>query len=71
VVKNLPAYAGDVKDSGLIPGLGRSLGGGHGNPLRIFVWGIPWTEEPGRLWSIGFQEVGHDGSNLAHTRGTE
>ena len=31
VVKNLPANAGD---SGLIPGLGRSLGGGNGNPLQ-------------------------------------
>ena len=60
MVKNLPAYAGDVRDSGLIPGLGRSLGGGHGNPLFNFVWRIPKTEEPGGLWSIGFQEVGHD-----------
>ena len=34
VVKNLPPTAGDVKDSGLIPGSGRSPGGGHGNPLQ-------------------------------------
>ena len=34
VVKNLPANAEDVRDTGLIPGLGRSLGGGHGNPLQ-------------------------------------
>ena len=33
VVKNLPASAGDVRVSGLIPGSGRSPGGGHGNPL--------------------------------------
>ena len=33
-VKNLPAYAGDIRDMGLIPGLGRSLGGGNGNPLQ-------------------------------------
>ena len=33
VVKNLPANAGDVGDTGSIPGLGRSPGGGHGNPL--------------------------------------
>ena len=33
VVKNPPANAGDVRDADLIPGLGRSLGGGHGNPL--------------------------------------
>ena len=31
--KNLPANAEDVKDTGSIPGLGRSPGGGHGNPL--------------------------------------
>ena len=33
LVKSLLANAGDVKDAGLIPGLGRSPGGGHGNPL--------------------------------------
>ena len=33
-VKNLPANAGDRRDAGLIPGLGRSHGGGHGNPLQ-------------------------------------
>ena len=34
VVKNLPANAGDMRDAGSIPGLGRSPGGGHGNPLQ-------------------------------------
>ena len=34
VVKNLPANAGDIRDAGLIPGLSRSSGGGHGNPLQ-------------------------------------
>ena len=34
VVKNPPASAGDVEDMGLIPGSGRSPGGGHGNPLQ-------------------------------------
>ena len=34
VVKNPPAKAGDVRDMGFIPGLGRALGGGHGNPLQ-------------------------------------
>ena len=34
MVKNLPASAGDIKDTGLIPELGRSPGGGHGNPLQ-------------------------------------
>ena len=34
VVKNPPANAGDLRDIGLIPGQGRSPGGGHGNPLQ-------------------------------------
>ena len=33
-VKNLPATAGDSRDVGLIPGSGRSLGGGNGDPLQ-------------------------------------
>ena len=31
---NLSANAGDIKDTGSIPGSGRSPGGGHGNPLQ-------------------------------------
>ena len=39
-----------VGDLGLIPGLGRSPGGWHGNPLQYSWPGeSPWTEEPGRL----------------------
>ena len=34
VVKNLPAHAGDLRDVGSIPGLGRSPAGGHGDPLQ-------------------------------------
>ena len=34
MVKNPPANAGDIRDSGSIPGSGRSLGGGQGNPLQ-------------------------------------
>ena len=34
VTKNLPARAGDVRKTGSVPGLGRSLGGGHSNPLQ-------------------------------------
>ena len=33
-VKHPPANAGGIRDVGSIPGLGRSLGGGHGNPLQ-------------------------------------
>ena len=57
MAKNLPANAGDIRDAGSIPGLGRSPGGGHGNPL---AWKILWTDEPGRLQSIGSQRVRHN-----------
>ena len=33
MVKNPPASTGDIRNTGLIPGSRRSLGGGHGNPL--------------------------------------
>ena len=36
VVKKLPANTEDIRDVGFIPGLGRSPGGGHGNPLQYF-----------------------------------
>ena len=56
VVKNLPANAGDTRDTGSVPGLGRSPGGGNGNPLQYLAWRIPWTEEPSGLQSMGSQE---------------
>ena len=34
VVKNLPVNAGNIRDVGSVPGLGRSSGGGHSNPLQ-------------------------------------
>ena len=36
VVKNLSANVGDIRDMSSIPGLGRSPGGGHSNPLQYF-----------------------------------
>ena len=33
----------------------------------ILAWKISWTEEPGRLQSMGLQRIEHDWSNLAHT----
>ena len=52
----------NVRDLGSISGLGRSPGGGHGNPLQYsFLPGeSPWTEEPGRLQSLELQRIGHD-----------
>ena len=61
VIKNPSANSGDTRDKGLIPGSGRSPGGGNANPLKcILAWRIPWTEEPGRLQSIGSQRARHD-----------
>ena len=33
---------------------------GMANHSSILAWRIPWTEEPGRLQSMGLQRVGHD-----------
>ena len=38
VVKNIPVNAGDVRETGSIPRLGRSCGGRHGNPLQYFFF---------------------------------
>ena len=35
-------------------------GEGNGTPLQYSCWKIPWTEEPGRLQSMGSLRVGHD-----------
>jgi len=56
-VKDLPAAAGGIRDMGSIPGSRGSPGGGHGNPLHILAWRIPWAEEPGGLQSIESQRV--------------
>ena len=41
MVKNPPANAGEIRDMGLIPGSGRSPGGGHGNSLQYFYMENP------------------------------
>ena len=41
----------NARDLGSIPGLGRSPGEGKDYPSSILAWRIPWTEEPGRLYS--------------------
>ena len=53
VVKNPLAGAG----VGLLPGSGRSPGGGQGNPLQYSCLENPMD---GGAWSIGSQRVGHD-----------
>ena len=53
MVKNLPAIAGDARDVDLIPGMGRSPGGGNGKPFLYSCLGNTWSEDSGRLWPIG------------------
>ena len=60
MVKNLPANAGDIRDVGLIPGPGRSLGGGRGNPLQYSCLENPMDRGACGLQSMGSQRVGHD-----------
>ena len=48
-VKNLPANAGDARDTGLIPGLGKSPGVGNGNPLQYLE---DFTDR-GAWWATG------------------
>ena len=65
MVKNLPA----MQETWVQP-LGRE------DPLKkemaahcsILAGGIPWTEETGRLQSIGSQRVGHDLASNTHTQ---
>ena len=45
---------------GSFPGSGRSPGEGKATHCSILAWRIQWTEEPGRLQSIGSQRVGHN-----------
>ena len=53
VVKNPPANAGDIRELGSIPGLGRFLGGGQSNPLN----------RASRATSVGLQRVRHNLEN--------
>ena len=61
VVKNLPATAGDIRDGGLIPRLGRSPGGGHSSPLLYYCLRNPMDR--GAWWAsvrVDQHRVGHD-----------
>ena len=50
VVKNLPASAGNIRDMGSIPGLGRSPGGGHNIPLQYSCLENP--VDRGAWWAV-------------------
>ena len=72
MVKNLPANAGDrdegsiqlVGSVGFDPWVGkipwRRAEEGMATHSSIFGWRSPWTEEPGRSQSMGWQRVRHD-----------
>ena len=47
VIKNLPANAGDMRDTGSVPGWEDPLEEGIATHSGILAWRIPWTEEPG------------------------
>ena len=59
MVKKLPDKAGNTGDTALIPGSGRSPGGGNGNPLQYSCLGNP-ARESSRPQSIRSQRVGND-----------
>ena len=50
VVKNPPANEGNMRDAGLISGLGRSPAGGHGNPLQYSY--LESLMDRGAWWAI-------------------
>ena len=60
MVKNLPAVQ-EVQEM-LVPSLSQEdpLEKGMANHSTILVWRIPWTEESGRLQTMGSQRVGHN-----------
>ena len=61
VVKNPPANAGDNKRCRFNPWVGEDpLEEDMATHSSFLAWRIPWTEEPGRLQSIGLQRVGWD-----------
>ena len=46
MVKNLPASAGDIRDTGFDHWVGKTPGGGMATQSSILAWRILWTEEP-------------------------
>ena len=62
MVKNLPAKAGDAGDTGSIPGLGKSPGGGNGNPLQY-----PCLKNPmdGGAWQAAIHGVAKSQTRLS------
>ena len=56
----------NAEDPGLVPESRRSPREANGFS-NILAWRIPWTEEPGKLQSMGLQRVGHDSATNTFT----
>ena len=66
-IRNMFCGVSDGKESGCnagdlgsIPGKEDPLQKGMATHSSILAWRVPWTEEPGRLQSMGSQRVGHN-----------
>ena len=67
MVKYPPTNAGDTRDAGSNPGLGRYPGERRGTHSSILAWRIPQTKEPGGLQSMESQKVRHNLRGLANS----
>ena len=66
MIRNLPANAGAAGDTGSIPMLGKSPGGGNGNPLHYFCLENPMDRG---AWQATVHEVTKNQTQLkAHMR---
>ena len=66
MVKNLPVNAGDLRDTGLIPGEKDLLEKGMATHPSILAWKIPRTQKSGRLQSMELQSQTGLSNLLAH-----
>ena len=60
LVKNPPAHAGDIETQVQSLGGEDPLSEGTAAHFSVLAWRTPWTEEPGRLQSVGSQGIRHD-----------
>ena len=68
MVRNPPANAGDVREAGSIPALGRSPGGGNGNALQYSC--LENSMDRGAWWAVvrgGHKDLDMTEATLAHT----
>ena len=71
MVKNLPASAGDARDTGLISGLGRSPGGGHGKTLQYSCLENSMDRGAWQAHGVAESDTTEVTEHAARTRGTK